>query len=180
MRTAEKKLFASLSQAKSANNKMLKQEKNEEIRATLRFFNSNITSQLKGLSFYVKPRVRRQTKNTVGEKAKLYVGVVPKKQKPKQKRTYKRQQRQQKKPRHEFSFDDFIALPMCFVKDFSGNEYLINRALYHYDEQFAVNRANNETIDKVKLFMNARNIRHHDNTVIASRKTQNEKLRFIY
>ncbi|MBC1604452.1 hypothetical protein HCJ39_06975 [Listeria rocourtiae] len=181
MRTAEKKLFASLARTKSANNKMLKQEQNEEIKATLRFFNSNITSQLKGLSFYVKPRIKRQTKNTAGEKAKLYAGVLPKKQKPTQKRTYnKRKQRQSKKPQHEFTLDDFLALPTCFAKDFSGHEYVIHHALYHYDEQFAVNRKNSEAIEKEDLFKKVRNVRERDNTVIASRKTLHEKLRYIY
>ncbi|MBC2242257.1 hypothetical protein [Listeria booriae] len=183
MRTAEKQLFISLAQAKSANNKLLKQEANEEVRATLRWFNSNITSQIKGLSFYVKPRVKRQTKNTAGEKTKLYAGVLgvfPNKQKPKQKRTYnKRKKRHIKKPQHEFTFDDFLAIPTCFVKDFSGKEYVINRTLCYSDKPFAVNRENSERIDKEDLFQKARNVRKLDNTAIASRKSQLEKLRYI-
>ncbi|RQW65305.1 hypothetical protein DUK53_17100, partial [Listeria sp. SHR_NRA_18] len=165
------------------NNKMLKQEQNEEIRATLRFFNSNLTSQLKDLSFYVKPRVKRQTKNTAGEKAKLYAGVVgvfPNKQKPKQKRTYnKRKKRHIKKPQREFTIDDFLSIPTCFVKDFSGKEYVINRILCYSGKPFAVNRENSERIDKEDLFQKARNVRKLDNTVIASRKSQLEKLRFM-
>ncbi|MBC1937925.1 hypothetical protein HCA69_16305 [Listeria grandensis] len=179
MRTAEKKLFLSLAQAKSLNNKKLKQEENEEERATLRWFNSNITSQLEGLSFYVKPRVKRQSKQINGEKQQLYAFVLPAGQKSKQKRIYKKKRRKQGTTQREFTLQDFLALSSCFVKDFIGNEYLVNRALYHFDEQFAVNRETKQTVDKIALFQNARNIRQHDNTVIASRKSPHETLRFI-
>lgn len=139
---------------------------------------SNLTTQITQLRRYLPSPQKKSHKGigrqTSGAPKTLYAMVVPS-PKRQQKRSYVK--KRGKIQRHvPFTQNNLLTMPVAFIKDFSGEEYIFYSCLYHFDTQYAIHTKTRKTVPIETIFQQARNIRDRKNIVLASRKTLLEPL----
>lgn len=170
MRTKEKVLYDSLVATRAAVKEKMQTVTSSIEAEILGEEHSNLTTQINSLRRYFPPkkRYRGSSRQVSGTPKTLYATVVPP-AKRQQKRSYvkKRGTVYQHVP---FTLQHLVSMPVAFIKDFEGEEYIFYSSLYHLDKQYAIHIASRTTVPIDTLFQQARNIRTRENRVVASRK----------
>lgn len=139
---------------------------------------SNLTTQITQLKRYIPSQLKMNHKGigrqTSGMPKTLYAAVVPT-PKRQQKRSYVKK-RGRVQGHIPFTKKELLLMPIAFIKDFAGDEYIFYSCLYHFDTQYAIHTITRKTVPVATVFQQARNIRNRKNIVIASRKTVLEPL----
>ncbi|WP_137657556.1 hypothetical protein [Listeria newyorkensis] len=170
MRTKEKVLYDNLVRTRAAVKEKMQTVNSDIEKEILGEEHSNLTTQINSLRRYLPPKKRNKgsSRQVSGAPKTLYATVVPA-AKRQQKRSYVKKRGIISRP-VPFTLQHLLLMPVAFIKDFAGEEYIFYSSLHHFNRQYAIYAKARTTVPIETLFQQTRNIRTRENRVIASRK----------